>query len=61
MTTRLALLSALTFALFAGACERQSYQETRAYTHHNDHAEHGDAAKHEGAAHDAKAKEAPAH
>ncbi len=62
MTTRLALLCALIFAAFSGACERQSYQETRPYTHHNDAGEHGDAAKHEGAPHGEKGKEAaPAH
>jgi hypothetical protein len=30
----------LVFAAFGGACERQSYQETRNFTHHGESAAH---------------------
>jgi hypothetical protein len=36
------LASVLALAAFTGACEKQSYSETRAFSHHGSHgAEHG--------------------
>lgn len=32
------LVSVLTLAFLTGACEKQSYSETRAFTHHGKHA-----------------------
>jgi hypothetical protein len=32
------LFAVLVLAAFGGACERQSYQETRMFTHHGEHA-----------------------
>lgn len=45
------LISVLTLAFLTGACEKQSYSETRAFTHHGSHAADGNGAhKTEGAA-----------
>lgn len=35
------LVSVLTLAFLTGACEKQSYAETRAFTHHGKHAGEG--------------------
>jgi|GEM_PF-2159528 len=59
------LASLLALAFLTGACEKQSYSETRAFTHHGKHAgaetgNHGAASGAPGAAHDKAAAEKPA-
>ncbi len=58
------LVSVITLAFLTGACEKQSYTETRAFTHHGAHGgEAGGAHKTEGAAgaaHEKPAAEKPA-
>lgn len=58
------LASVLAFAFLTGACEKQSYSETRAFTHHGKHAGEGTSGhKTEGAAgagHTTPAAEKPA-
>ena len=55
------LVPVITFAFLTGACEKQSYSETRAFTHHGGHGGHS-GGTHEGegeagAAHDKPAGE----
>lgn len=55
------LVPVLAIALFTGACEKQSYSETRAFTHHGSHAAAGGpAAEGAAAAHGKPAAEKPA-
>ena len=52
------LASLLALAFLTGACEKQSYSETRAFTHHGKHAGASDGAH--GGEHGAAAAPAPA-
>ena len=58
------LVSVITLAFLTGACEKQSYSETRAFTHHGSHGGHSGGTHQTegaaGAAHDKPAAEKPA-
>jgi len=58
------LVPVITLAFLTGACEKQSYSETRAFTHHGSHGGHSGGAHQTdgtaGAAHDKPAADKPA-
>jgi hypothetical protein len=52
------LVPVITFAFLTGACEKQSYSETRAFTHHGGHGGHG---SHSGGTHESEGAPGAAH